>query len=112
MISTTVSEYNFAYWSSGSGLVDGEGEREGLTLGEHEPRTTFKNEKRATRIGLGSTAPGALTLRRGEYMPTVRTFSKGVVALDEAPRSANHEEPHEFAPVIGMLNFSRKRQDN
>src|ERR1017187_3080681 len=78
--------------------------REGLrlALGEVEPAAAFQNEEAAIFFGLRSVALGTLFLGGCQDGGAGGTFCDGIVALDEAAGAADHEEAHQFAPIVSV----------
>ena len=91
-------------------VADAEGEGLRLALGEVEPAAAFQNEEAAVLFGFRALALGALLLCGRDDGSAGRAFREGVVALNEAAGAANHEQAHEFAPVVGVSAFFEGRQ--
>ena len=85
-------------------------ERLGLALGKMETVSAFKNQKPAVFLGLGLIALGTFFLRGQQHGTAFGAFRESVVAFDETARAANHEQAHEFAPVVGMITFFKRIQ--
>ena len=86
-------------------VANAEREGLGLALGEMESAAAFENEEPAVFLGLRALALGTFVLGGHEDRGARGAFREGVVALDEAARAADHEQAHEFAPVVGVVAF-------
>ena len=86
-------------------LANAKGEGLGLALGKVETAAALEDEEAAVFFGLGPLALGAFVLGGRQDGGARGAFDEGVVAFDEAARAADHEEAHQFAPVVGMGAF-------
>ena len=76
-----------------------------LALGEVESAAAFQNEEAAVLFGFRAVALGALLLCGRDDRGAGRAFREGVVAFNEAAGAADHEEAHQFAPVVSVGAF-------
>ncbi len=70
----------------------------------------LENEEPAVFFGLGPRALGTFVLGGRQNCGAGWAFNESVVALDEAACPPDHEEAHEFAPVVGMSAFFESGQ--
>lgn len=55
------------------------------------------------RLGDAIREVGARAILEGEEPSARGLVGGGIVVLNEAPRPADHVEPHQFAPVVGVI---------
>ena len=61
--------------------------------------------KRRSSLAFGRSHLGQLSWVGSEDRGAGRAFREGVVAFDEAAGAADHEQAHQFAPVVGVTAF-------